>query len=349
MNKTTKLLIITQKVDVNDDLLGFFHRWIEKLAQHFEKVLVICLQKGKYYLPEKVKVLSLGKESGRSKLKYLYRFYLYILKEKKNYDVVFVHMNSIYILLGWFFWRIFGKKIYFWYNHHFGSLITKIAILLVKNVFYTSPFSFASKFKNSLKMPAGIDVDLFKKDFKIPKTPNSILFLGRISPIKKVDILIEAANLLDKENINFVLNIVGEPGEKDKEYFEKIKNLAKNLKEKGEIKFLGKVPNYKTPEIYNQNEVMVNLSPSGLFDKTVLEAMACETLVLVSSNAFKEILPDFLIFEEKNPIDLKNKIINIFKMENEKKEILGKKFREWVNQNHNLDVLVEKLKNEFIK
>jgi len=111
--------------------------------------------------------------------------------------------------------------------------------------------------------------------------------------------LIEAAILLDKQNKNFILNIVGEPGEKDKRYFEKIKKLAQSLELKGKIKFLGKIPNYMTPVVYNQNEVLVNLSPSGSFDKTILEAMACERLVLVCNKSFEEVLPSNFCFKKK--------------------------------------------------
>ena len=57
-----KLLIITQKVDINDDLLGFFHGWIAEFVRQCEQVTVICLQKGEYDLPRNVRVLSLGKE-----------------------------------------------------------------------------------------------------------------------------------------------------------------------------------------------------------------------------------------------------------------------------------------------
>jgi glycosyltransferase involved in cell wall biosynthesis len=258
-------------------------------------------------------------------------------------------MNKEYLILGGIFWRLWKKKIAFWYNHQYGNLITKIAGFIANVVFHTSPFAFTAKFKNAKIMPAGIDTETFKRYENIQRIPNSILYLGRISPIKNVDVLIEAANLLDREGIKFVLNIVGEPGEKDKEYFEKIKKIAENLEEKGKIKFLGKVPNYKTPEIYNRNKILVNLSPSGLFDKTILEAMACQTLVVVSSDVFQNILPDFLIFREKNSQDLKDKIINIFNMKREEKENLGKKLRMYVTQNHNLEILVEKIKNELIK
>ncbi len=55
-----KLLIITQKVDNNDDLLGFMYTWIDKLAEQCQSVIIICLVKGETDLPLNVKVLSLG-------------------------------------------------------------------------------------------------------------------------------------------------------------------------------------------------------------------------------------------------------------------------------------------------
>jgi len=34
-----KLLIITQKVDIDDDNLGFFHRWLEKFSEKLRILL----------------------------------------------------------------------------------------------------------------------------------------------------------------------------------------------------------------------------------------------------------------------------------------------------------------------
>ena len=86
-----RLLVITQKVDRNDPVLGFFHRWIEEFAKHCEKVTVICLEMREHRLPINVRVLSLGKEQNKSKLKYIFRFYRYIWQERNNYDV---HRNT---------------------------------------------------------------------------------------------------------------------------------------------------------------------------------------------------------------------------------------------------------------
>jgi len=73
-----KLLIVTQKVDKNDDILGFFHGWIAEFAKHCEKITVIALGVGEYDLPRNVEVLSLGKEGGKSRLKYILNFYKYM-------------------------------------------------------------------------------------------------------------------------------------------------------------------------------------------------------------------------------------------------------------------------------
>ncbi|NLE07312.1 MAG: glycosyltransferase family 4 protein, partial [Parcubacteria group bacterium] len=104
-----RLLVVTQKIDQNDPILGFFHNWVLKLSEKFEKISVICLEKGKYDLPSNVKVYSLGKESGRSKIKYVKNFLNFILGLHKDYDAVFVHMNQEYVLIGGFFWKLMRK------------------------------------------------------------------------------------------------------------------------------------------------------------------------------------------------------------------------------------------------
>ena len=129
--RNNKLLIITQKVDKNDSVLGFFHGWILEFAKNYEELIVICLEKGEYDLPDNVKVLSLGKEDNVSKFVYLIRFYKYILQNRKNYDNVFVHMNVEYVILGGLVWKILRKKIGLWYMHKSVTLKLRLAEKLV--------------------------------------------------------------------------------------------------------------------------------------------------------------------------------------------------------------------------
>lgn len=351
-----KFLIITQKLDLNDDLLGFMHGWIFEFAKHCERVTVIALGVGEYKLPANVKVLSLGKENisqkskvykVKSKLIYCLRFYKYIWQERKNYDKVFVHMNKEYVILGGLFWKIQGKKTALWYNHLKGNIFSKISGALADAIFYTSPFSFFAKNKKAVIMPAGIYTDVFRKIPEIKRAKNSLLFLGRISPVKNLETLVGAVKLLNEKGVDFNLNIIGEAEERDSGYFEKIKKSAGELERAGKIKFFAKRPNFKTPEIYNQNEIFINLTDSGSLDKTTLEAMACESLVIASNKSFEKIFTEnwhnLMMFKEKDENDLAEKIIKLLNLSEEEKEDVRKKSRELVIEGHGLKKLMEKI------
>ena len=65
-NKKIKLLIVTQKVDINDDNLGSFHDWLKKLSD-LADIYVIANYVGEYELPDNAKIYSLGKEKGAGK------------------------------------------------------------------------------------------------------------------------------------------------------------------------------------------------------------------------------------------------------------------------------------------
>lgn len=339
-----KLLIITQKVDLNDGLLGFMHGWIKEFANNFEKIIVVALGVGEYKLPENVKILSLGKNRSVTLKKFIYlvNFYKYIWRERKNYDSVFVHMNKEYVLLGGLFWRLTGKKIALWYNHSRGNVLSVAAGLLANIIFFTSPFSFFVRSKKARQMPGGIDTEFFKKSEK-NKVKNSILFLSRISPVKKADVLLQAIKILDKKGIDFLADFVGEPGPGDKKYFQEIIKEAEELKEKRTVSFLGKAPNVQTPAIYNQHMVLVNLTDSGSFDKTILEAMACETLVLVSNRSYDKILPAELLFQEGQAEDLAEKLLKILSLPELKARALGQALRQYVLANHELEMLIKKI------
>ena len=336
-----RLLFITQKVDKEDDILGVYHQWIEELAVKMEKLTVVCLYRGRVELPSNVRVYSLGKERIASRFLYLIKFYFYLWKSCGEYDAVFVHMNPEYILLGGAFWKLFRKKIFLWYNHPLGNWRVWLAAKFCQKVFCTSPFAFAANLEHSQIMPVGIDIKKFR-NLEVKKSKNSILYLGRISPIKNIEYLIKAAKILKDRGIDFSLKIVGSPARpEDFTYEKQIRESAMDL---GEIiSFSSAVPNYEAPEIYNNYEIAVNLTDTGSLDKAMLEAMACENLVLVSNKALQVVLPPKCFFEEKNSSDLADKLEELLKLSQEKKTEWGRNFRQYVINNHDLFKLADRL------
>lgn len=341
-----KLLIVTQKVDKHDDVLGFFHRWIEEFAKHAESIVVICLYEGEHHLPANTKVLSLGKEEGGSRiqrtLRYIVRFHKYIWNEQNNYDAVFVHMNQEYVLLGAPLWKILKKKIFMWRNHHFGNVFTRIAMSFCDKIFCTSKYSFTASSPKTVIMPVGIDTESFKRDTSIIREPNSILFLGRISPVKNVDIFINALELLDTAGGSFIATIVGNPSEVDEAYYIKIKKSGASLEKKGKLVFHRGVPNRQTPPLYNRHEIFVNATASGSFDKTILEAAACECLVLVSNKSCSDILSKQFLFKEKEAADLADKLRMILALEKNDKEKYGNIMRQHAIK-HDISILTQQI------
>lgn len=335
-----KLLIVTQKVDVRDDVLGFFHSWIAEFSKRCEHVTVICLRKGDHHLPQNVTVLSLGKEHAPSRLRYLTRFYVFIWQERNNYDAVFVHMNSVFVVLGGLLWRLWGKKIGLWYIHPKVGTYVRMAHFFARYIFTASEGSFPFVSPKVLVVGHGIDTDRFKPMSSIVKENNSILYVGRISPIKHLEVLVGAVKALHQRHVPFILNIIGGPDVRYGEYYERIKTELKDLEDEGVVRYHGKISNEDMPRWYNAYEALVNMTPSGSFDKTVLEAMASGTLVATSNTNFIPYLPKQCIFSEGDGVHLARALEFLFVLSPEEKRKYQERFRDTVVSYHNLRTLI---------
>ena len=347
-----KILFITQKVDQNDDILGVYHRWIDGVAKHFDKVSVICLYKGQVALPENVSVYSLGKELAvSSRWRYVWRFWKLIWQLRHDYDRVFVHMNPEYVVLGGPFWKLSGKKIVLWYAHYLSNLKLRIATLFSDKIVTSIRMAFPFPSSKLEVLQQGIDTDLFSpvKTFRSPSDPFAVLFLGRIAPVKNLDVLIEAFQLA-RQRGPIRLSVVGAPTvgrPAEQRYYAEMKQLASGLGLAGMVNFQSPVANKNTPAIYRKHDLFVNLTVTGSFDKSTLEAMACGIPVLVSNLAFHDILgpelADRLIFKEGDCRDLADKISRIAALSAEDRQKIGDSLREVVVRQHGLGRLVARL------
>jgi len=360
-----KILILTQKVDKNDDVLGFFHGWVAEFAKHCEKVTVVALGVGEYDLPQNVEVFSLGKRQNNfqfsihnfqsifnfkifKKLIYIFNFYKYIWRERKNYDNVFVHMNPEYVVLGGLIWRLLGKKIGFWYMHKSVNLKLRLAEKLTHVIFSATPESFRLKTKKLNITGHGIDVRQFvSKDNSIVNDPFRIITIGRISPIKDYETLIDAIKILQKNNLKINLDIVGGIGKLDQKKY--LENLKQKVKDNGLveiIKFIGPLPNREVVSFLHKSDLFVNTSQTGSLDKAILEAMACGLVVLSSNDSSKNIFGEYqdkLYFKSKDSLDLSQKISEVIKLSENERERIGLILRREVENNHNLEKLVKKI------
>jgi glycosyltransferase involved in cell wall biosynthesis len=350
-NRAKGLLIVTQKVDTNDAVLGFFHRWIIEFAQYYPKVTVICLEKGESSLPANVTVRSLGKEGDRSRFKYLFNFYRLLWQSRRDYDTVFVHMNPIYLVLAGWYWRLTGRRIGLWYTHRQVDLKLRLAEKFANLIFSAAPESFKLPSQKLKVVGHGIDTAVFacKNNFKTSEEVVTILHVGRISQIKNCDILIEAAkHLRDNSNFKFKVIFFGGPiTAEDRIYKEKLLVQIKEADLEKVIEFRGNVTNREMPECYCRADLTVNLTPTGGIDKSVLESLSCGVPVFTSNQAFVDYFgayADRLIFRERDALDLSNKITSLLATDRSK---LNLDLRQLVVEKSDIKMLIKKIVTEL--
>jgi glycosyltransferase involved in cell wall biosynthesis len=349
-----KLLILTQKVDINDDLLGFMHDWIAEFSRHCDSVTVICLWRGEHHLPANVKVLSLGKERGRSKIKYLFNFYWLIWHERRHYDAVWVHMNPEYVVLGGLLWRLWGKKIGLWYAHGHVSFILRIAVRLAHVIFTSTASGFRLPSSRIKIIGQGIDAEKFKPPVvKSRGEKFRVITVGRISPAKDLETLVAAAEILAKENRAFQIEIIGGAGLPEQEtYLAKIKGLVEEKGLGGLINFRGPLPNKDILSYLQAADLFVNMSQTGSLDKAILEAMAGGLPIVSCNQAIVDELandPRF-IFESRNTSQLAQKIARLMDLYNNQPAEFaswGRELREVVIKRHGLAAFVKKILGQF--
>jgi glycosyltransferase involved in cell wall biosynthesis len=300
------ILIVAQIVDTEDPVFSFFHSWVAALAPHFEKITVICLKEGKHSLPSNVRVISLGKERGKvSRSRYTARFLRHVWNIRHEYDAVFVHQNQEYVLIAGWLWKLLRKRVYLWRNHYAGNWRTDIAAAFCNKVFCTSQFSYTAKYAKTILMPVGVDTERFFPDGNIVRRAHSILFLGRVSPSKRPEMLIDALALLAQKGAIFTASFVGYALPKDDAYYEGLKEKVRLLGLSESVSFHPGVPNSKTPSLYRAHEIFVNTSPAGMLDKTIFEAAACGCLVFAASPDFADMAGDEYTFGSTTELALR--------------------------------------------
>jgi len=315
----TKLLFVTQVLDMNDGVLGAYHEWVHELAQHFDRVEVICLAQGEVALPDNVRVHSLGKERGAvPSVVYATRFLRLAWRLRHDYDVVCVHMNQEYILIVGLLWQLLGKRIYMWRNHYAGSWLTDVAASFCTRIFCTSKHSYTAKYKKTVYMPVGVNVVRFSEKTPVARVPHSILFLARIAPSKRPDLLLKALAVLHTKGEVFRASIYGSPTREDEVYYEGLKAQAQDLGLTDTVTFFPGVSNSQTPAVYQAHEIVVNCSPSGMFDKTLFEAAASGCIVLSVSEDFARVTTPLLQFS--SPEELATRIQFVWEMSPENKK-----------------------------
>jgi len=339
-----KLLMITRKLDRDDPQMGYTFNWVNKLSQKIEQLKIICLEKGNIEgLNKNVEVFSLGKEKGKNRIKEFINFQRGAWKFINKVDGVFAQQNPEYTILIGPYAKLFRKKIVCFYGHKAINWRVRLMHFFAYKVVTSSEGGFQIDSPKRKVVSQGIDINLFVlPEYKQRSEKLRIFSVGRISPIKDYMTLIKAISILKKKGLDLKVKIAGPILLKEQEkYLIKLKELVKKNRLDNQVEFLGGVIPKEVIKIYHNSDLSVNLCPTGAPDKAGLEAMACGVpLLAVNENYGNDFdkYSNLLLFKEKNPEDLAEKILNL---KNKDLEEIGKFLRNQIVNHHSLDNLIK--------
>ncbi|MCX6789066.1 MAG: glycosyltransferase family 4 protein [Candidatus Gribaldobacteria bacterium] len=354
------LLLFNLATDANDYVLGFTMSWIRALAKRCDMVYVITMKQGRLELPDNVKVYSVGKEKGYSEFRRAIEFYRHLIHILANnqIDACFAHMMPVFAVMGAPLLKIKGIPIILWIAHGHTPPMLKLAEKLVNKIVTSTPEGCRLKSNKIQIIGQGIDTALFYcegRKLSFASKQIDLLFVGRISPVKKIEVLLDMLAMLIEHNreLAFSLKIVGSaPDEKVKKYEEYLRKKVQELGIEKAVVFAGSVPHQEVVEFYGKAHFILNPSQTGSLDKTLLEGICAGAIPITSNIAYRDGLSHvnpILYIDENTPQAFCYRVGEILKLENSEIDNIIAKCQDWVLKNHSLDSLADKLMSIFRK
>lgn len=196
-------------------------------------------------------------------------------------------------------------------------------------------------------VPNGIDFGRFEISSRVQKEGDgrTIIFVGRLHPIKGVHYLLEAMVTVLREMPNAKLVIVGDGIERLR-----LEALAEKLDLESCIHFAGQMPQEEIPGVMHQADIFVLPSLSEGLPVVLLESMAAG-LPIVATNVggVPEVLEDRVngyLVEVERPDDIATRVLMLMKNDNIRKEMsannrMKAKMFAW-------DTVAEKVEKEYL-
>lgn len=334
-----KLLIVTQKLDRLDPILGFFHRWIAEFARHCARVTVIPQSVRDYRLPQNVAVYSLGKEESVPRLIQIFRFWSLLWKRRGDYDVALIHMTPVWAVIGWPLFLLTRKPVYLWYEARGARWPLRLSLWFVEKVFSASASGMPVTTRKSVITGHGIDTEQFSPRSEHRESSLAIT-VGRMTASKQLPVILNALAELPSQ---FHLQIVGSPlTPADRILYTQ---LQRDLHTRGltDRVRIGSMPQQEVVALLQHAMVFLHASMTSL-DKALLEAMACGCLVVSCAEAARGILPTECL---ATPDGMAERVQALLALPVDEQEALRRRLRDIVVRDHGLERLIKRLVEEM--
>lgn len=290
-------------------------------------------------------------------------FHLHKLIKKNDYKLVHSHLPKSDIAVGII--NKFNKRFLHIVSVHaqYGTrkgesrLKYNLTNFLWKNILNSSEgvIAISEKIKSWLIINKGIENEKIKvihygveikKRNKKNIMNNSVGMAARMLPWKGWDKVIQTANFLKNEGVQFNLKLAGSD---DVGYLKNIENLIQEYNLEDYVEIYDHFPNID--EFFEKIDLFLFLSESEGFGLVVLEAIENNVAVVCSNisplNEFVADVSDCLV-DRDNPKEIANLLEKYFKDNQKELNIIQKLQKEKIVKNFSIDKTVEKIEKFYI-
>lgn len=304
-----RLLVITQRVDAKDRYISNHVSWLRAISQETGSLRVIAQSVGEHDLSSSVVLHSLEKDRGASRIQQLARLISTYWSIRNDIDAVLILMVPLYVVLLSPFLLIKRMPVFLWYVHRQVTWPLRWAAMVCRRVFTAAQGTFPIAGRNVLAVGHAIDTDLFAPDPTVSRMPDHVIAVGRIAPIKRLDVLVDAVAELHRRGRRVSLSLIGGTMSAGDETFKRAIVAKLEQYDLGsQVTFVGPLSANDVRSEYQRASLHVNLCVSGSFDKVVLESMACGCPTLVANPLFRDVLPEQAIVPSLEPALIADRI-----------------------------------------
>ena len=349
-----RVLYITSVCDPDHTISASAFTWANALGARCEQVDIIALDTGGLPLPN-VRLHSLHRSQRRSRWEVVPDMLKYLWQLMPQVDVVFCQYSTSFVFAAAPLAKLLRKPIVFWWSHGHVDVRLHVAIALSKIVVTSAKDSLRVRTPKKRITGHGIDTTQFTVPKDDPPQVDRMRFLslGRISPVKECEVIIQAAARMREQGVNnFVIDFVGEAkGSRDENYLKRLWALVSELSLEEHVRFLPPVPHSQAHYCMWESDVFVNALAEGGLGRAWLEAMSCGLPTVLCTDAFDEHLgsepSNCLRFRRGDDGDLADKLTRLASMSHSNRRAIGLGLREIVASHYSIGAFIDRLYAEL--
>lgn len=336
-----RLVFVTQLVDADDAVLGFALGQIRALRDEVDELVVVANEVRDVPVDLDVEVVSLGKERGRGTATRgaVYTAELARRASRKRPLTLLAHMCPVYLTVAAPVLRATDGRSMLWFCHPANTPTLRRAERLADVVLTPSASTYPRPGPKVRLIGHAVDVDRFSPA-SMPDGVLRILAVGRTSPVKGYEAVLDAAAKARAAGAELLLDIVG-PSTTDAErrHRRELLDRIAALDLGSVVRLRDAVAHAEVPALLRDAHVVVNATRAGSADKAVYEAMAAGRPVLACAPAFAPMLERAdprLCFTEGDADGLAERFVALASLPRAQLERIGSVLRAEVVAGHSM-------------